>query len=168
LIKLWTFQAENRITHLATLDAESDAVLALAVKDEGVTVIAGYQGGIIKIWDLDSLSCIKSLTPHSFDILTLSIINDDFFSGGANGSIQRWDRSFNQVANWVADNIVLATCSSSDGNQDANGADQLITGGRDTVIKIWDISKRENEPLPGKRGGFQGNFISLLTSQPVE
>lgn len=55
--------SHSELKPLATFDSSSDAVLTLAVRDN--TVFAGHQGGVIRVWDLDTFTCVRDLRPHS-------------------------------------------------------------------------------------------------------
>ncbi|GAA5842241.1 hypothetical protein JCM3766R1_005079 [Sporobolomyces carnicolor] len=149
-VKLWEIN-QHSLRELAILESSSDAVLALAGRDN--TLFAGHQGGVIKIWDLDTLTCIRTLRPHSLDILNLTTIGDHLYSGASNGTIQRWDRSFKLVHEWQAhDKIVLSSEASFMLGK------HLLTGGSDAALKVWDIRDEdhsiEREPL---QHGFQGS-----------
>lgn len=152
MIKIWKPTA-NSLELLATLESTNDAVLTLAVRE--TTLFAGHQGGVIKvrppipdpsliplqIWDLDTLICIRNLRPHKEDILTISVIDSDFYSGCASGKVQHWDKGFNLVNTWKAhDHIVLASCSSGDARGTGG---HLITGGNDAIIKVSGSLVRE-------------------------
>ncbi|GAA5958312.1 hypothetical protein JCM3765_004788 [Sporobolomyces pararoseus] len=155
-IKLWEMN-QHSLKEMAALESSSDAVLALASRDN--TLFAGHQGGVIKIWDLDTLTCVRTLHPHSLDILSLTILGDHLYSGASNGTIQRWDRSFQLVHEWQAhDNIVLSSESSFMLGK------HLLTGGSDASLKVWDIRDEdhsvEREPL---QHGFQGKMFHLLS-----
>ncbi|GAA5958782.1 hypothetical protein JCM21900_004760 [Sporobolomyces salmonicolor] len=155
-VKLWEM-AHDDLKEVATLQSNSDAVLALAARDN--TVFVGHQGGVIKIWDLDTLTCVRNLHPHSHDILTLSVLGDHLYSGGADGTIHRWDKSFKLVHRWKAHhNIVLSSeISSSKGNH-------LLTGGNDASLKVWDIVDEDDSLGRGvQQHGFQGEMFHMLS-----
>ncbi|GAA6010624.1 hypothetical protein JCM11491_002998 [Sporobolomyces phaffii] len=154
-IKLWEMN-QHTLEEVATLESASDAVLALASRDN--TLFAGHQGGVIKIWDLDTLTCVRTLHPHSLDILSLTVLGDHLYSGASNGTVQRWDRSFQLVHEWQAhDDIVLSSQASFTFGK------HLLTGGSDASLKVWDIRDEdesvEREPL---QHGFQGKMFHLL------
>ncbi|KAL8283220.1 hypothetical protein RQP46_005998 [Phenoliferia psychrophenolica] len=152
-IKLWTM-SHSELSPLATFDSSSDAVLALAVRNN--TVFAGHQGGVIRVWDLDTFTCVRDLRPHSIDILTISVLGDDFYSGAADGSLQRWDKAFNIVSTWPghSETVLASTTTSLNGRF-------LITGGNDAVIKIWDIL--DDKPSASAPTGFQGPMFHALS-----
>ncbi|GAA5904558.1 hypothetical protein JCM6882_004907 [Rhodosporidiobolus microsporus] len=159
LIRLWR-PALSDLLPLSTLEypdsSNGDAILALAARDN--TVFAGHQGGIIRIWDLDTLTCIRVLRPHSNDILALSTLGTSLFSGSADGTIQRWDASFRLVHQWSAhDSLVLSTAVSfGKGNK-------FVTGGNDASAKVWDIADADGSQGREKGGnGFQGEMFHTL------
>ncbi|GAA5875874.1 hypothetical protein JCM1840_002961 [Sporobolomyces johnsonii] len=155
-IKLWEM-AHHDLKEVATLESNSDAVLALAARDN--TVFAGHQGGVIKIWDLDTLTCIRNLHPHSHDILTLSVLGDHLYSGGADGTIHRWDKSFKLVHRWKAHhNIVLSSETSFSKGK------HLLTGGNDASLKVWDIVDEDKSlGRDVQQHGFQGEMFHMLS-----
>ncbi|KAI5474387.1 beta-ala-his dipeptidase [Pseudohyphozyma bogoriensis] len=155
-VKLWTM-THHDLLPLATLESSADAVLTLAVRDN--TVFAGHQGGVIRCWDLDTFTCVRNLqaSPGEHDILTISVLGTDFYSGDSGGNLTRWDSLFHPIATWKGhDNIVLASTSRL-----ARGR-HLITGGNDAVIKIWDLV---DDSLPSARMpiGFHGQMFHALS-----
>ncbi|POY70603.1 hypothetical protein BMF94_6381 [Rhodotorula taiwanensis] len=151
----------DALSLLSTLESEYDAVLAFAARDN--TLFAGHQGGVIKVWDLDSLTCVRILRPHKHDILALSVIASSLFSSSANGSVQRWDlRTFRLAGEWKAhDNIVLASDVRTLRRSRTQG--WLLTGGNDATVKIWDVRDEDvTSPLSPLDRGFQGELFHTL------
>jgi len=141
----------SALVPVATLSSSSDAVLTLAVRDS--TAFAGHQGGVIKVWDLDTFTCVRNLRPHGHDILTLTTLGDSFYSGASNGMVQQWDKAFNLVREWQAHVIALSSTTRTT----PAGQRQLITGGNKKV-RIWHLRNGEAELAaePSRQGGFQG------------
>ncbi|GAA6008400.1 hypothetical protein JCM10207_000113 [Rhodosporidiobolus poonsookiae] len=102
--------------------AEADAAVLALAEREG-TVFAGHQGGAIRIWDLDTLTCIRVLKPHN-----------------------RWDSSFRLVHSFSASSSAPVLASEivrpSRGGGGGGGV-KLITGsGRgDASVRVWDVSE---------------------------
>lgn len=63
--------------------------------------------------------------------MTLCVLGDDFYSGSANGNMQRWDKEFHLVSTWPAHGALVLTSAT----RTRNGR-HLITGGSDAVIKV--------------------------------
>lgn len=69
----------------STTSDEEAAVHALAVR-QNTTLYAGEQGGAIKVWDLETLTCIRTLSGHRDDVLTMTVLpGGDLLSGCADG-----------------------------------------------------------------------------------
>ncbi|ORY68046.1 hypothetical protein BCR35DRAFT_294767 [Leucosporidium creatinivorum] len=173
-----TAHHSSALTPVATLESSSgDAVLAVAGREN--TVFAGHQGGVVKVWDLDTFTCVRTLRPHHHDILTLTLLgppsSPTLFSGASDGTIQRWDRGFNLVQSWEGhQGIVLASTSTGGAGLGAGGGGfgrRLLTGGSDNVLKIWDFPDEENSALMSPGGetgeevnrGFQGEMFHTLS-----
>ncbi|KAG0144991.1 hypothetical protein CROQUDRAFT_659306 [Cronartium quercuum f. sp. fusiforme G11] len=157
------------------LPTELGAVLTMAV--QGSTLYSGYQDGLIKIWDLDTFTCIRtlfhrtrSLLPSAADdILTMTVLdNGEMFSGCAAGALVKWDASFERALKWTAhQGSALASCFTFH-----NGKRLLLTGGSDNCIKVWDVYPEEQAdwPMPDPnsksspaRIAFQGRMLRHLS-----
>ncbi len=143
----------SSLVPVATLSSTSDAVLTLAVRDS--TAFAGHQGGVIKVWDLDTFTCVRDLRLHEHDILTLTTLGDSFYAGASNGIVHQFDKALHLVRQWQAHVIAL---SSTTRTTEA-GHRQLITGGNKKV-RIWHLRDGESEVVGSeeKQGGFQGEL----------
>jgi len=60
--------------------------LALTVHDG--LLFSGVQGGEVKVWDLETFQCIRILTGHRDDVLSLAGFGQAIFSGSADGTIK--------------------------------------------------------------------------------
>ncbi|MBW0482775.1 hypothetical protein O181_022490 [Austropuccinia psidii MF-1] len=144
-------------THLSPSNpcspGEEDLGAVLTLAAYGPTLYAGYQDGIIKIWDLDTFTCIRTLfhresslsrsinSKTMSDVLTITVLdNGEMFSGCSNGLVIRWDPSFHRVCEWVShQGSALASCFIS-----RQAKRLLLTGGSDNCIKVWDVSHANN------------------------
>lgn len=166
---------------IKSLATDLGAVLTMTV--HGSTLYSGYQDGLIKIWDLDTFTCIRSLfhrgisqpTLNSLDkslddILTMTVLdNGEMFSGCAGGMMVKWDSSFERVLKWTShQGSALASCFTFH-----NGKRLLLTGGSDNCIKVWDVYPEEqsdlqlslNDPagVSTARIAFQGRMLRHLS-----
>ncbi|KAJ8507465.1 hypothetical protein ONZ45_g10164 [Pleurotus djamor] len=140
-VKLWRISASSPEPSLVyTYSCSQGAVLALAA--QGETIYAACQDGYVKVLDIDTKAC-------NVDILSLSLLGSDLYTFSASGSIQRWSASFDRTASWRGhDKIILSsrivpnrTPSWGVLNDTSDDSDtwQLITGGNDEYIKVWDV-----------------------------
>jgi len=87
----------------------------------------------IKIWNLNSNSCIATLTEHDHQVSTLHFKDGRLFSGSDNGIIKAWD---------VKEKKCLATLKGHTGMVRTLCAQEniLASGADDATIRIWDLS----------------------------
>ncbi|KAH8077043.1 Zn-dependent exopeptidase [Cristinia sonorae] len=143
-VKLWSLPAGvPTLEH--TFDCGSGAVLALTVRAN--TVYAGCQDGYVKVLDLETRTCVRTiLVQEGVDVLSMSMLDSDLYTCSANGQIQRWSSSFDLSASWDGHSgIILSSLIvlSETPKDNADGASKpravLITGGNDDYIKLWDV-----------------------------
>ncbi|BGP03427.1 hypothetical protein JCM10021v2_007160 [Rhodotorula toruloides] len=161
-VKLWR-PTTSDLLPIATLSStgeDCDAVLALATKDN--TLFAGHQGGVVRVWDLDTLTCVRVLRPHEHDVLALSVLSSSLYASCANGWIKQWDlRTFKLENAWEGHkSIVLSSevCRTGRGGW-------LLTGGNDASLKVWDLRSEDTKDsvMPADRG-FQGELFHTLAN----
>ncbi|KAK0539644.1 hypothetical protein OC835_001043 [Tilletia horrida] len=140
-IKLWNCQPDGSLQLRATLhnpDSDAGGVLTLAHRPN--TLLAGTQGGTIDVWDLETLTNVRTLSAHADDVLSLSSIqvgDEHFcFSSGADGEVRRWDGQFWCTAAWRAHEGLALACVPL---RLGSGSTRVITGGSDDLVKLWDF-----------------------------
>ncbi|KAI0325048.1 Zn-dependent exopeptidase [Cubamyces sp. BRFM 1775] len=172
-VKLWQLpggragDAAPKLLH--TFDCGAGAVLALAVR--GDTVFAGCQDGLVKVWDLETRTLVRTLlVVENVDILSMSMLHSDLYVCSANGDIQRWSASFDLVGSWHGhEGIILSSIitrvPSSDTAQEKRGENfTLVTGGNDDMIKVWEVQPpRTNRDSLSELSGF-GNTTDISKS----
>ncbi|RPD54678.1 Zn-dependent exopeptidase [Lentinus tigrinus ALCF2SS1-7] len=169
-VKLWQLpedrSSDSAPQLLHTFDCDAGAVLALVVR--GDTVYAGCQDGLVKVWDLETRTLVRTLlVVENVDILSMSMLNSDLYVCSANGDIQRWSSSFDLTGSWRGhDGIVLSSIITRLPTLSSESRDKyaLVTGANDDMIKIWEITP----PIAGNQvtsdiGGF-GNYADISKS----
>ncbi|EJF61051.1 Zn-dependent exopeptidase [Dichomitus squalens LYAD-421 SS1] len=146
-VKLWRLpenQSSNdapRLIH--TFDCGVGAVLALVVR--GDTVFAGCQDGLVKVWDLETRTLVRTLlVVENVDILSMSMLHSDLYVCSANGDIQRWSSAFVLTGSWkghegiVLSSIITPKLHTEDPVEHATTY-ALVTGANDNMIKVWEV-----------------------------
>ncbi|KAI0685388.1 Zn-dependent exopeptidase [Cerioporus squamosus] len=173
-VKLWQLPEERssngvpRLVH--TFDCDAGAVLALVVR--GDTVYAGCQDGLVKVWDLETRTLVRTLlVVENVDILSMSMLHSDLYVCSANGDIQRWSSSFDLTGSWRGhDGIVLSSIITRLPTLSSESDDKyaLVTGANDDMIKasfilfipqhsIWEIAlPTASSQVLSDIGGFGG------------
>ncbi len=94
---------------------------------------AGSSDGSIKILDIESGECLKSLQAHSQRVPCLEVVRDLFFTASLDGTIKIWDINTNQslqTLKWEYD--IAITSLNISGNR-------VCAGGINGTMMIWDF-----------------------------
>ncbi|CAD6909532.1 unnamed protein product [Tilletia controversa] len=180
-IKLWNCLPDGSLVLRATLhNKDSDAGGILTLAHQPTTLLAGTQAGTIDIWDLETLTTVRTLDAHGgHDVLSLSTLrigNPEgagggageyvCFSSGADGGVRRWDAKFGCTAGWRAhEGLSLACVPLVLGRE---GCVRVITGGSDALVKVWDFPPMNlGSLLPVAGGGASSSFGAVGLGSPA-
>ena len=110
----------------------------------GSQVWSGSADGTIRLWDLASAQCMKTLVGHSGKVSSLLVISDKWLaSASCDRTIRVWSTSGGRLSSQM--NKCVATLS---GHEDhvwslaAIGGSQLASGSFDHTIKVWSWTLR--------------------------
>ncbi len=112
------------------LDPEGSGISSLFISDG--MLFTGDREGKIKIWDLDTKTCIKTLDVHR--CVNSLVISDRklIFPGSYTGKIHIWDLETDTPIGILEGHTYEVNCLAfSDG--------KLFSGSEDKEIKIWDL-----------------------------
>lgn len=134
-VKVWECLPGGGLKLVREFVGLSGAVFSLAYRDS--LLYGGLQGGEIDVWDLETGSRIRTIEAHSSDVLSLTVLHGDVYSGAGDGRIFRIDDAFNCTAALRAhDSTALAMVIVP---ADRDGAYDLVTAGNDSYVKIWRV-----------------------------
>lgn len=162
---MWLSTPRGLQFHHRLLEDQEEGVLALEVKDS-TTLCASFQGGKIRIFDLATLTMLRTLSAGTEDVLSLARVGDACASTCADGSLQIWNRSFSlESSRSVHEGIALSCSASPDGQF-------IYTGGNDGTLKVWyrnstqQALAQQSEALQGESGptSFALRLIAPLRS----
>ncbi|PSB02996.1 WD40 repeat domain-containing protein [Merismopedia glauca] len=154
LIKIWDLATGECCKvlrgHLSTVTAlafSSQFVAAVARQEaEGILVSASYDG-TVKVWDLATGSCLRTLQGHLSWIWDVAFHPDGqiFASASFDHTILLWNHQQDESLQVLTDHThwVWSVAFSPDGHN-------LATGSGDHTIKIWEVATGEClQSLPG-------------------
>ena len=147
---------------IMVLKSHSSLVTSTDISSDGTFAVAGSDRTLI-LWDLSSGERIRTLTGHSFDVLSVAFSPDDktVLSGSADGTVRLWHtltgfeiRRFGELSN----TIVTSVAFSPDGQYIL--AASTILGGQpgSNRIDLWEAKTAK------KMASFQGGGPVAFTS----
>ncbi|XP_026886478.1 F-box/WD repeat-containing protein 11b [Electrophorus electricus] len=109
----------------------SKGVYCLQYDDD--KIISGLRDNSIKIWDKQSLECLKILTGHTGSVLCLQYDERVIVTGSSDSTVRVWDVSSGEVLNTLIHHneavLHLRFC---------NGL--MVTCSKDRSIAVWDMA----------------------------
>jgi WD40 repeat protein/uncharacterized caspase-like protein len=137
--------------------AGSGTVTALAVLPEDGRIVAGTQGGTIKIHSVNG-QLERSIDAHDFGVLSLSVSPDGrIVSSGEDRIIKIWQASTGELVRTLEGHTtpghVVSVAFSPDGKL-------LVSGGEDETVRIWD-SRSGSMNHTFKVGGSDGDQLAV-------
>jgi aspartate 1-decarboxylase len=119
----------------------SDSIASIEVDEKSNKMISASDDNTIKIWDLESGDCLKTLTDHQDWVNCIIIIPGDKFISGANDeTVKIWDMNSNECLNTlVNESSVHSLCLISN--------DKIAVGCRNGSIIIWNFDNIEREEI---------------------
>ena len=102
--------------------------LVLAVGDN--YLFSGSWDKTIRVWDLNTLECIKELEGHTEAVLALAVGNGQLVSGSYDTTVRFWDlRDFRCVRKCDGHDDAVRVLAATDG--------KVFSGSYDGTIGVW-------------------------------
>ncbi len=164
--KVWSCHPSGGLELLAAFEGLPGAVLSLANRDS--LLFAGLQGGHVKVWDLETRSCVRTILAQRDDVLTMVVFGQDLYTAAADGLVMRFNESFDCSGTFQAH---AGAIFSSVGTKDASNRPLVITAGDDSRIKIWSLpgsfDPEQRDPSPAQAMSTEGDVILYALAKLV-
>jgi WD40 repeat protein len=148
-IKIWDLEMGQEIY---SLTGHEDNICALAISDDGQTLVSGSKDQTIKIWNLATVRLIQTLIGHSHTVRLVALSPDQqILASLGNSTLKFWNLSLGQLISSYGGHTASINCLtlSPDGQIFASGSD-------DRDIKLWDLQTyQEICTLAGQSSGLQ-------------
>ncbi|KAG1680512.1 Beta-TrCP [Nymphon striatum] len=109
----------------------SKGVYCLQYDDQ--KIVSGLRDNTIKIWDKNSMSCVKVLTGHTGSVLCLQYDDKVIISGSSDSTVSRvWDVNSGELVN-----TLIHHCEAVLHLRFNNG--MMVTCSKDRSIAVWDM-----------------------------
>jgi len=98
-------------------------------------LISGSWDHTIKIWDLNSRKCIRTLEGHTDHVTSLAWVHGNFVSGSDDKTIKIWDLNSGKCLRTLHGH--------TDAVNSVISADGVLISSSNSTIKIWDLNSGE-------------------------
>lgn len=102
--------------------------------------VAAEQGNNLKLWDVDSGSCLKTFAGHERDILGIDVdwASQRILTAGVDKVLKQWNLESGECLTTYSGHTEFLTCVRADW-----AARKAITGSGNTEIRMWDLDSAE-------------------------
>ncbi|ORX87029.1 WD40 repeat-like protein [Anaeromyces robustus] len=124
----------NKKYSIYNMVSHTDSIYCLQYNNE--RIISGSRDQTIKVWDLKTNECIKTLNGHTGSILSLQFDANYLVTGSSDSTIILWDIKSFEIVRRIT------------GHQDSVlsvkfNKDYIVSSSKDHTIRIWDIKTGE-------------------------
>uniref|UniRef100_A0ABD2WCS8 F-box domain-containing protein n=1 Tax=Trichogramma kaykai TaxID=54128 RepID=A0ABD2WCS8_9HYME len=111
----------------------SKGVYCLQYDDQ--KIVSGLRDNTIKIWDRNSLQCVKVLTGHTGSVLCLQYDDKVIISGSSDSTVRVWDANTGELLS-----TLIHHCEAVLHLRFNNG--MMVTCSKDRSIAVWDMTSQ--------------------------
>jgi WD40 repeat protein len=135
-VQMWSL--DDTVTKIK--DFAYDATISgtpqrVAISPNGQSVLIGYIGGDVVLWDIATGNSIQIFKGHSTDVGSVAFSPDgkSVLTGGSDKTVRLWDvRTGNEL-------LLLSTTDNVDAVAFSPDGQSILTGGADGAVELWDI-----------------------------
>jgi len=153
-LRVWDIAAGKEIR---TLGGHEGLVTAIALADDGKTVISGSEDKTLKVWNVTTGELLWTFTGHQGSVNVVAIAGDGKTALSNSGTqLKIWDLATGRELGILAGhrNGLLAVAVSADGRT-------AISGSFDGDLRLWDIAMgRELRAFNGHQGDVSGVVLT--------
>jgi len=149
-IRAWQLPSQKCVRNLK---GHKESITSLLPMKDGTTLLSASQENHILIWNMVTGKLFNKVTQHTKAINGLHLIKDNsrFLSISDDGTIVVWKIIYaysNELQRRVfssceVDKVFEDVCEITSINSSTDNYNIIITGGKDSKIKIWNIEKNQ-------------------------
>ena len=109
-------------------------VQSLHPSDDGRHVLAGGQDSMVRLWDVETGECVRSIATLGSRSVHLDADGRHAVTGGSDAVVRLWDLTTGDCVRTFEGHtdLVLAVCAHP-------GSRTVIAGARDSAVRLWDL-----------------------------
>jgi len=135
-LRLWNMETGESVN---TINTPHKGVVCELKMIKPYIITAGYNDLLLKVWDIEKLSCVQTLTGHKGKIYSIAATQNTIYSAGVTGIIKCWDRRSEKFTDSIS-NIHSIMAMHIEG-------DTLVSGDQEGSVTFWDIRNSKPGPL---------------------
>lgn len=124
----------------AILAGHSDCVSACAISPNGLVTASASYDNTVKLWNIESGECLRTLKGHRFDLLACAFTPDGLsvISGSVDHTLKLWNIDSSEcVMTLKGHEESVTTCAAT---CDGKG---ILSGSEDKTLRLWDIESHK-------------------------
>ena len=142
-IKIWKINTEkNKMSLDKELKGHTDSIICIKDFPKLNCFCSTSADNSLKLWNCNSLKCVKTLEFHTKCVLTCSynpIGNQEIFSGGEDCLICIWTTTKKELKNYEKKLVLKGHTKRISSLVYADDYEYLISGSDDKTIRIWEM-----------------------------
>ena len=139
LVQIWDI-AQNAVTFM--LDSGSEAVVSIAVSNNGQYVAGGSDDQKVRVWELETGTLLQTLVGHDSRVSDVDFSPDGRLIASSSYDetlkVWAWERGFPLCTLQGHTGVVYSAAFADSGNT-------LVSGGYDGTVRTWDLTAAENQ-----------------------
>lgn len=145
----------NGLSNTLLLRGHKDFINCVEMSRDGDLLISGCADSTIKVWDLSSGECNRTLRGHSDKVTSiLSLSDNELLTGSEDCTIRRWDLfSGKELCLYSAHNNTITSLAKSP------DSDYFLSGSADGKLGVWRVS---SEDCLRFLGGHSDEVVEVL------
>ena len=154
---------------IKSFNQHTERVNSIQVDEKSNKLISASNDKTIKIWNLNSGECLKTLNDHQDSVTSILITSTAFISGSIDKTVKIWDLNTYECLETLENNVGVSSLCLMPNNQ-------IACGGFNGYINIWSLKnsgqikefKAHNDYISGLLLVDEAKLVSCSTDKKIK